>query len=221
MTKVLVVVAHPDDEVLGCGASLARHIAEGDEVKVVFLADGVSAREGKLEHLPDRRLAARLACQELGVDDLVFNEFPDNQLDTLPLLQLAKAIERQLSSFQPDLIYTHYRDDLNVDHRAVCEAVMTACRPQPGASVREVRCMEVLSSTEWRFDRHSAFTPTLFVTVEKFLDKKLSALSRYDQEMRAFPHPRSQKAVTSLAALRGSIVGVEAAEAFDVLYRIV
>ena len=215
---VLVVAAHPDDEALGCGGTIARHAADGDDVFVAFLADGVTSRSPGADHSAGvfrRQDAARSAARILGVRDVRFGDLPDNRLDTLPLLTLAQAVEAVIDDVGPTTIYTHFAHDLNVDHRMVHEAVMTAVRPQPGSRVSTVLTFETASSTEWRTPQAvTAFTPDWFVDITDTLDLKLQALDAYAEEMRPWPHPRSREAVGHLAHWRGSTVGRVAAEAF-------
>ena len=215
---VLVVAAHPDDEALGCGGTIARHAADGDDVFVAFLADGVTSRAPGADHsagVSRRQDAARSAARILGVRDVRFGDLPDNRLDTLPLLALAQAVEAVIDDVAPTTIYTHFAHDLNVDHRLVHEAVMTAVRPQPGSSVATVLTFETASSTEWRTPQAAtAFAPDWFVDITGTLELKLQALDAYAEEMRPWPHPRSREAVGHLAHWRGSTVGRVAAEAF-------
>ncbi len=216
--SVLVVASHPDDEVLGCGGSIARHCAQGDDVAVLFLADGVAARSpGAADQAAARRRrAAEAACGLLGVTDLTFLPYPDNQLDTVPLLQLAQEIENVVSRLRPAIVYTHHHGDVNIDHRRTHDAVITACRPQPGFPVRRLLFFEVVSSTEWRPPNSlPPFAPQWFNDVSAFLPLKLKALEAYAEEIRAYPHSRSIEAVEHLARWRGASVGVGAAEAFE------
>lgn len=217
MNNVMVVAAHPDDEVLGCGGTIARHVSAGDEVHVLFMADGVTSRcSGDYKtQIDSRRCAATKVCNMLGAQPPIFLEYPDNRMDSIPLLDIVQELERNIQSIAPNVIYTHHGGDLNVDHRISYEAVMTACRPQPKCSVREIYCFEVLSSTEWALHCHSTmFVPNCFVDISSVLGKKMQALSKYGDEIRAYPHCRSLEAVESLSRLRGCFVGIGAAEAF-------
>lgn len=213
--NVLVVAAHADDEVLGCAGVIARHAAEGCCVQVVLIADGVTSRAGaQAEALRSREAAARRAHAILGVSITSHLGLPDNRLDTLPLLDVVQPLEAIIEKFRPHLIYTHHHGDLNVDHRITHQAVMTACRPLPGGCVREIRCFEVLSSTEWGAPAFAAFTPNIFLDIGAYLDLKLAALEAYEEEMRAVPHSRSVVHAEILARHRGYSVGLAAAEAF-------
>jgi len=215
----LVIAAHPDDEVLGCGGTIAKLSRAGADVHVAFLADGVGARTDNSaasdEDLSERRQAASRACALLGVKSTAFHDLPDNRLDSVPLLDIIKPIEALIERFQPDTIFTHCAGDVNVDHCRVHQATIVACRPQPGHPVNNVFLFEVASSTEWQLPGSApAFVPNVFVEITDTIDIKLSALGEYKQELRAWPHPRSTEAVKHLASWRGATIGVASAEAF-------
>lgn len=218
--KIAVIAAHPDDEVLGCGGSIARHIAEGDEVHVLIMAEGETSRlqarcrENVSEKLEALSGAAEQAHLALGSSSLTMLPLPDNRLDSLDLLDVVKHVEEFISQVSPEVVYTHFPSDLNIDHRIVSEAVQTACRPIPNACVKTILFFEVVSSTEWRMGGAATFMPNYFVNISDFLDKKLDALQCYQSEMRNFPHARSLQALESLARWRGATVGCLAAEAF-------
>jgi N-acetylglucosamine malate deacetylase 1 len=222
MKSILVVAAHPDDEVLGCGGTIARLAVEGRAVHVAYLADGVSSRAQTsvdattfTVELDVRRTSARKACELLGASAVFFGDFPDNRLDSLPLLDIVKPIEALIAEYRPDTVLTHHAGDLNVDHRRVHEAAITACRPQRGHPVKTLLSFEVPSSTEWMPPISGPpFSPNWFVDISSALDRKLSALDAYAAELRDWPHPRSRRAVEYLARWRGAAVGVDAAEAF-------
>lgn len=217
--SVLVLAAHPDDEALGCGGTIARLSNAGVAVHVAFLADGVASRGVVApqfdEELRARRAAAAKACAILGAASTFFGDFPDNRLDTVALLSIVKPIEDLIAKHRPDTVLTHHAGDVNVDHRRLHQAAVTACRPQPGHCVRALLSFEVPSSTEWQPPASAAvFAPDWFVDISGSLDRKLEALDAYATEMRAWPHPRSREGVTHLARWRGATVGVDAAEAF-------
>lgn len=221
MKTVLVVAAHADDEALGCGGTIARHVEEGDAVHLVLMADGVHSRRGSSESDLARRIEASKRAQSiLGASSSQSLELPDNQMDSVPLLEIVQKLEPILAGIQPSVIYTHHHGDLNVDHRLTHAAVMTACRPLPDSSVREIYGFEVLSSTEWAIQQTSPFLPDYFVNITQHLRTKLEALEAYAEEMRNPPHSRSMAHVEVLAHHRGYSVGVDAAEAFEV-YRII
>jgi LmbE family N-acetylglucosaminyl deacetylase len=214
---VAAVVAHPDDEVLCCGATLARFADGGATVRVLILATGLAARgavaPGQIETLRrDSESAARI----LGTAQVEFREFPDNGMDGVSRLEVVREVEEFLRSVNPGTVITHHPGDLNVDHGIVARAVMTAARPLPGSSIREVWAGEVPSSSEWGIPSER-FLPQLYVDVTGSIDRKVLALEAYKDEIRPFPHPRSSETLRHLASLRGSEVGLPAAEAFVVL----
>jgi len=220
--NILVISAHADDEALGCGGTIAKHIAHGDSVHVVFLTNGVGSRAvhdfGATDAIA-RSTASMNALNVLGVHEthLTAFSFPDNSIDSVPRLEVVKALESVISKVQPAVVYTHHAGDLNIDHRYAYEATMTACRPQPGVCVREIYSYEVPSSTAWSgvsFGRY--FVPTLYVDVAAYWEHKERALIAYEDEMREFPHARSSEALRSLSMFRGSQVGMQTAEAFVV-----
>lgn len=221
MKTVLVIAAHADDEALGCGGTVARHVAEGDLVHLVLMADGVYSRSQSSEaDLARRNEALEHARSILGIATVSSLSLPDNQMDTVSLLEIVQKLEPIILEIQPSVIYTHHYGDLNVDHRVTHAAVMTACRPIPGSSVREIYCFEVLSSTEWATPQNERFLPNLYVDITKYITKKLEALEAYAEEMRVAPHSRSIVHIEALSRHRGFSIGVDAAEAFEV-YRII
>lgn len=216
--SVLVVAAHPDDEVLGCGGTISKLSRKGAKVHVAFLADGVSSRapeKPNARELAARRNAARTACRVLGAQPPTFFDFPDNRLDTVPLLTLAKAVESLTSAHAPEAVFTHAARDLNIDHEMVHRAVATACRPQGKHPVKTLLCFEVPSSTEWQPPGSApAFEPNWFEDISQTLALKMRAMAAYSRELRAWPHPRSQKGILALAQWRGATISAAAAEAF-------
>jgi N-acetylglucosamine malate deacetylase 1 len=217
--SVLVLAAHPDDEVLGCGGTIAKWVDAGARVHVAFLADGVYSRQAdslaQQAELLARRAAAQKACSILGAQSVSFGDFPDNRMDTIPLLDITQAVEALIGIHQPDTVLTHHAGDVNIDHRRLHEAVVTACRPQQGNPVKTLLCFEVASSTEWQLPGSGpVFAPNWFVDISATLARKLAALEAYAAELRAWPHPRSLQGVEHLAHWRGATVGVDAAEAF-------
>ena len=150
--SVLCVVAHPDDEVLGVGGTLARHASDGDDVHVCILSDGVTSRYDDIEvadeEIEQRRRHAKNACDELGVS-VSFHSFPDNSFDTAPLLDIIQTVEMEIEDTNPDIVYTHHYGDLNIDHELTCRATVTATRPLQDSNVKRVLAFETLSATEW------------------------------------------------------------------------
>lgn len=226
--RLLVVAAHADDEVLGCGATLARRVREGWDVRVAIIGEGISARYGR-ERIRDADVLAeaaarnedgRRACALLGVHDVRIHDLPCCRFDSLDLIDLTKMVEAEIVEFRPDVLMTHWGEDANVDHQQLFRAVVPATRPGSPSDVAEIYAFEVLSSTEWAF--HKAFRPDTYVAVEEpDLERKVAALKAYPGELRSFPHPRSEDGIRHLAAVRGSQVGVPRAEAFQLLRRIV
>lgn len=219
---VLVVAAHPDDEVLGAGGTIAR-LARDRDVHVGILGEGATSRRPRREDTPPeevRRLAedARAAAKVLGVVEVVLAGLPDNRLDTVPLLDLAKTVEGWVARWRPTQVLTHHGGDLNVDHVLAQRAVLAATRPLPGSPVREVLAFEVPSATDWSFGAVAGpFRPNVFVDVASTLDRKVEALACYRGEARPFPHPRSPEALRAAAVRWGSVAGCGAAEAFELL----
>ena len=214
---VLVVAAHPDDELLGCGGTLARHVLQGDEVHALVIAEGASSRyeDGMADSLMS---AARDAAKHLGLASVEFGCFPDQRLDTVPILELTQHVEAVVSRLQPTTLYTHFPGDANADHGIVARAAWTACRPYAFPSLRRFAVYETPSSTEWGWPLGSpAFQPDHFVNITETLEQKLAAMSCYESELRPYPHPRSLQALGERAAYWGSQVGFRAAEAFRVL----
>lgn len=217
--SILILSAHPDDEVLGCGGTIAKLADEGAIVHVAFLADGVYSRSGiqvvQQGDLDARRTAAQRAGDILGVKSVSFGDFPDNRMDTIPLLDITQTVEALIAKHQPEMVFTHHVGDVNIDHRRLHEAVVTACRPQHGHPVKTLLSFEVPSSTEWQLPGSAPpFTPNWFVDISATLERKFAALEAYTTELRPWPHPRSRQGVAHLAHWRGATVGVEAAEGF-------
>lgn len=221
---VLVVAAHHDDEVLGCGATIARLVGEGHPVTVAVLGEGPvcrdrECREKVREDIRERvQSQAREAAGLLGATFVQAGMFPDNAFDSVALIDVVRAVEAVVDTVRPQAILTHCFGDLNVDHAVVSRAVQTAARPLPGSPVRLVLAFEVASSTEWHVrGGTAAFDPTVFVDVTKQLDEKLNALGLYQGELHPFPHPRSEENVMNMAKVRGAAAGLDAAEAFELV----
>jgi LmbE family N-acetylglucosaminyl deacetylase len=212
--KILCVAAHPDDEILGVGGTLARLAAEGHEVHCVVVSEGASSRypSGADEALRD---AGRAAAEILGARPPRFLGLADQRLDALPVLEVIRPIEAAVAEVAPDEVYTHHWGDLNRDHRVVSEAVMVACRPVAAAAPRRLYCFETPSSTEWSStDVSLRFVPTTFVDIGAALEKKLAAMACYASEVRPHPHPRALESLRARAAYWGQHAGVAHAEPF-------
>jgi len=214
--KVLVVAAHPDDEALGCAGTMAKHAANGDDVHLMFMTNGVGARRSD-EGFKRRYYSSVEASKILGLKSLTHQDFPDNEMDSIPLLVIVREIESLVAEISPDVIYTHHLGDLNVDHQITHKAVMTACRPQPESCVNEIYSFEVLSSSEWQTPSFLPFIPNMFVDITDYIEAKKEILSTYDEEMRKSPHSRSVENAIRLCALRGNSIGLQYAEAFVAL----
>lgn len=228
--KVLVIAAHPDDEILGSGGTIALHTAKGDRVTILILAEGLTSRglERNLEfwdaELKKLQNTARKAAEVVGVTDVRFGGLPDNRMDSINLLDVVKIIESVIDEIQPNIIYTHHYGDLNIDHQITHQAVMTAARPLPNSPIKQILFFEVPSATGWNTPiSENAFIPHYYVdisqSVNEFdtaLDLKIKALEIYSDEMRLYPHARSIKSIVSLADFRGSSVGLLQAESFQV-----
>jgi LmbE family N-acetylglucosaminyl deacetylase len=220
--KVLVVAAHPDDEVLGCGAAIAAHSQSGDVVEILILGEGLTSRLNSREEVAALELNrlqdnARAAAAILGARAPRFGGLPDNRFDSVPLLEIVKLTERVIRDVDPEAIYTHHSSDLNVDHRLTFYACLTATRPF-GSSVRDLYSFEIPSSTEWSFQSiEPSFRPNRFLNAEHTIEQKIRALAVYESEIRTFPHPRSAEAVMSYAKRWGTVAGVPAAEAFQII----
>lgn len=217
--RVLTVAAHPDDETLGAGGTMAWHAARGDTVWVCILTDGVTSRHG---HVGQQAECAKRACDTLGVDRLVMVGLPDQRLNTLTLLDVITPIEDCIDELQPDVVLTHFGGDVNEDHRLVSRATMVATRPVAGNSVKRVCTFEIPSSTDWAPPvAGSIFAPNVFVDISETLDTKLTAMKAYADtfvsEVRPYPHPRSLEALTVYAQRHGVVSGVRAAEPFMLL----
>lgn len=219
-TRLLVVSAHPDDEVLGCGATLARAVQQGAKVAVLFLGEGISARfplgEYNSSEFHDQTLrrnnGAIRALKVLGVECLGFGTRLCTQFDTLPLTSIVKEIEIHMEAWKPTILFTHNPSEVNLDHRLTYQAVEVACRPTRAWIPTSIYTFEIICSGNWKFD--SAFVPNVYVDVTKHWQTKIKAWECYEGEDRAFPFPRSVKGLETLAQFRGMAAGVNMAEAF-------
>ena len=233
--NVLIIAAHPDDEILGMGGTIAKHTLQNDDVTIIYMATGITARrelsntKHEIKNIPKTtqkkwqmeidqlRLDAKRSAKLLNVKNVKFYDFPDNEMDGIQLLKVVKIIEQEIKQIKPDRIYTNHYSDLNVDHKVVCNAVLTACRPS-AVLVKEILCFEVLSSTEWSYPYN--FSPNYFSNIEKHLTKKINAMKSFKSEIRKFPHPRSPENIRNVAGRWGSVCGFKAAEAFEIVRKI-
>jgi len=221
--RVLIVAAHPDDEVLGCGGTIARLAQEGHDVYIAVLGEGITSRyegHGQSGRKAIEKLHAQShkVARHLLAKDVFLFELPDNSFDTVPLLDIVKMVEKLVDKLQPQVIYTHHGGDLNIDHQIAHRAVLTAARPLEDCPVKEIYTFEVPSSTDWSFQQFEpAFHPNVFVDITKTLENKVEAMQFYTSEARSFPHPRSPEALRAIAYRWGSTVGLKAAEAFQLI----
>lgn len=228
-SSIGIIVAHPDDEVLGCGGTIARFAKEGYQIQVIFLADGETSRSTNNNSHIDyddclwkRLISAEKALSILGDVSIQAHSLPDNRLDGIDILDIIHIIEKYIEQYTPRIIFTHHSGDVNIDHRIVHDAVVAACRPQPDYPVKELLFFEVPSSTEWRpAGSMDMFNPNLFIDISDTLHLKLEAMKCYHSELREFPHPRSIKAIEALATWRGATAGLPAAEAFIIGRKII
>lgn len=225
--RILVVAAHPDDEVLGCGGTMARLAREGHSVFVAILGEGITSRcaspdQADQEDLQKLRRCSRDAAKLLGVSELFQHNFPDNRFDTVPLLEVVKHLEGIVQRIRPELVFTQHGGDLNIDHAITFRATLTATRPLANSPLRAVYAYEVPSSTEWSFQQFAPmFRPTVFRDIGKTLEVKLAAMQIYEDEGRPFPHPRSMENLSAVAQHWGSVAGLHAAEAFELIREVV
>lgn len=223
---MLVIAAHPDDEVLGCGGTVAKLSAIGHVVSFAILGEGITSRSRHREQA-DLSAVHALQCRSrevgrfLGAKDVYLYGLPDNRFDTVPLLDIIKIIEDLIERVGPEAIYTHHGGDLNNDHVVVHRAVMTATRPVNPCVVKELYAFEVASSTEWAFNQFfPVFRPNVFVDIGETLQTKLEAMLMYESEVKPFPHPRSSETLRAIAQRWGSASGLHAAEAFELIRKI-
>lgn len=217
MTTVLVIAAHPDDEVLGPGGTIARHTRGGDEVHTVVVADGATSRYE--DHMVGvLAVASEKVAGLLGVTDARMLGLPDQRLDSLALLEVTQQVQEIVAQVHPTIVYTHCPWDVNADHGVVSRATWTACRPYVAPQLTRFAVFETPSSTEWGWPAGSeTFLPNLFVDITSTLEDKLTAMSFYESELRDYPHPRSLRALRERAAYWGSRVSRTAVEPFQIL----
>lgn len=218
--KILVLAAHPDDEVLGCGGTLIHAVRAKSKIKIVFLGEGVSARfaygkEDSKESLLAKKIReneAKKALKLININDYYFGDRHCTKFDKYPLSNFVKEIEKILDYYKPNIIFTHSKIDLNIDHGIVHQATMIACRPRKNLSVKKIFSFEVPCSSNWTFEEK--FNPNYYIDISSSINLKVKAFSKYKNETRPFPFPRSEKGIKTLAKFRGMQSGLKFAEAF-------
>ena len=221
--KILIMAAHFDDEVYGCGGTIARLTQEGHEVYVCVLTDSCSSqyKDRAGEMIMQKKEESKKVNDILGIKKTISIDLPDMKLDTIPHVELNKPIEECIKKIRPEIVYTNYFGDVNKDHRLVFESTIVAVRPVEQSSVRRVLCYELPSSTEWNAQTlNNIFISNVFVNIEKTIDKKIEAVRAYKSELREYPHPRSIENVVHQAHVRGASAGLEAAECFMLIREI-
>ncbi len=216
MKKILIVAAHPDDEVLGCFATVAKLIQEGYEAYTLILSGGKTSRgEINKKELELLKKEMEKANNVIGIKKVFQANFPDNSFDSVSLLDIVKEIEKIKNKIKPEIIFTHHIGDMNIDHQITHKAVLTATRPMQGECVKTIYAMEIPSSTEWNsYSAETIFIPNIFFEVEKTIDLKIEAMSKYQSELREYPHPRSLQHIKELAKVSGNKVGLNYCENF-------
>lgn len=226
MKKILVIAAHPDDEVLGMGGTIAKLVKDECQVDVLIVTDGSSSQYRDSDHLAEiieaKKIETRNCADVLGVRDVYYGELPDMKLDTTPHVRINQVIEDVIDKVQPDTVFTHFWGDVNCDHQNVYKSTLVAVRPVMGQVVKKLYCYRVPSSTEWTPNKaDTMFMPNLFVDIEQFAEKKYKAFACYTTELRDYPHPRSVQYLRETDKAAGLKVGLMAAEEFVLLRKLV
>lgn len=222
--RILIVAAHPDDEVLGCFGTVARLIDEGYEAYTLILGEGKTSRDikrivkNKKDEIELLHTEIIKANKAIGVKKIFVESFPDNRFDSVNLLDIVKVVSKVKEEVKPDIIFTHYEYDLNIDHQITFRAVLTATRPLSNEYVKEIYSFEILSSTEWNYPL--SFDPDTFYDISNTITLKLEAMKKYNSELCEYPHPRSIEGIELNAKYNGMRVGKRYAEAFKCIRRI-
>lgn len=213
--KILILAAHPDDETLGCGGTIRRLSKEKNYIKLITFTDGENSRDENMSY--NRNFLLKKICDKLGINDYVYGTFPDNKMDTIPLLDICKFIEKNVN-FIPDIIFTHHKSCLNIDHQLVFRATLTAFRPQNGIK-QKIYSYYVPSSTD--YNPYNSFKGNIYYDITNEINDKIECLQIYDKEMRKYPHSRSYENIINLSKVAGAEVGVKNAEKFDIVRDII
>jgi len=216
--KILIVASHPDDEVLGCFGTVARLIKEGYEAYTLILGEGKTSRDkqrvvkNKIDELKLLNTEIHKANKVIGIKKVFIESFPDNRFDSVDLLDIIKVISKVKEEVEPNIIFTHFENDLNIDHRITYQAVTTATRPMEDECVKEIYSFEILSSTEWNYPL--SFSPDTYYDISNTIDLKIDAMKEYKSELCEYPHPRSLEGIELNAKYQGMRVGKKYVEAF-------
>lgn len=211
MNNVLVVVAHPDDEIIGVGGTIQKHIYNGDTVRVLYITGGETSSGY------NRKPQAIDVCMSIGIENPIFFDLPDQKLDIIPHYQLNNSISEVINNVKPNIVYTHCREDLNLDHRIVHDSVMVACRPFNNV-VKELYTFNV---SKWDFGEYGSFNPNTFVDIEGYIDTKLMMMSIYESEVKQTIHPFSLDGIRTENVNNGFSFNIKYLEKFKQVYKII
>ncbi len=223
MERILVIAAHPDDEVLGMGGTIAKYSARGDDVAILIITDGSTSQYRGNPNLQsiinDKRIETSNCATVLGVKHIFYGELPDMKLDVTPHIEINKVIENVIITFQPTMVFTHFIGDVNKDHRQVYESTLVACRPVAEQCVKKLFLYSVPSSTEWNVQpATNIFLPNWYEDISgEYAEAKYRAMECYRTELREYPHPRSIQYLRTADTAEGNRVGLLAAESFILL----
>lgn len=220
--KILIIVAHTDDESFGCGGLIKKLSLNKNKVSAISFTNGVGSRSNnKDREIKKRKISSIKASKILGFSWLAQYNYPDNQLDSISLLEIIQVIEKHKKQFKPHVVITHNFSDLNIDHRKVAEATLTAFRPEPNEKLEQLLTFEVPSATDFRILKNKKnFIPNYFVNIDKYFKAKINAIKSYKDEIKPYPHSRSINGVRNLSKIRGNQSGLNCAEAFEIVRKI-
>ncbi len=219
--NIVVLAPHPDDEILGCGGVIARHVFEGDNVYIIVITRGI-AEVFSPKEIADTRIELNRVHNFLGIKKTFFLDYPAPALDSVPQYKIADDIKRILIDIRPTLLYLPHYGDIHIDHRITHHAGLVAARPVVNPWIKKILAYETVSETEWSFPiQYNQFAPNVYINIEQFIDIKIKAASMIKTQMKGFPHPRSLETLRVLATFRGSTVGLKAAEAFWLVREII
>ena len=223
MERVLIIVAHPDDEVLGMGGTIYKYTSQGIEVDLLIVTDGSSSQYSQRSDIESilaaKKIETRKCADLLGINKIFYGNLPDMKLDAIPHIEINRVIEGVIDEVKPSIVYTHFSGDVNKDHRCVYESTLVACRPVKNQCVKKLFSYSVPSSTEWNIQtENSVYTPNWYEDISgEYAEIKYKAFSCYETEARPYPHPRSTEYLSILDSAEGLKVGLQAAESFILL----